>query len=646
MAPPQSGIRKGFLMEYKCITSVEELRKYIGNASVVAFDFETAPLSEWRADPKAALDAHKSDVTGVSFSVSKGTAVYVPVHHLTGVNADEKKLLIFFAEFSQMPCIKVAHNLAFEAMFLYKHSIVLQPPLYDTIAAAQLTLKTQFEFRSLGDSGLKTLAPQLCGADMPHFEDVTAGRFFDEMDPQNEETIRYACADSDYTLQLYHVFNNWFDRNLPKHRFLVENIESPTAVYVGMMKYNGVLMDRAVMLQKQMTATIKIGALKSRISAITGGVDIGANASTSAFKKYLYDDLKLPVLKTTAKYQEAADDEAMLRLKEYCEMNCPEQAQLFDLITEYRKWQKLKSTYIDGYLQFINAADGRIHPDLRPLGTQTGRFACHSPNMQNQVAPGADPIGVRNFIIPAEGYKLIEADYSQVELRIAAYVSQDKTMLDAYAKGEDIHAITTSAVFGIPLAKAKDKNDPQYKKRRTVAKSTMFGIIYGIREYGLARNLKVNAGIDHTPEECRSYIYGIKNHYTGLAKWQKDVVITARNKLYTETAIGRRRYLPDLRSNDSGKRSGAERMAMNSPIQGLAADVLKASMSRLIIALKDKPYIRPTMTVHDSLVFEVRSDKVDEATAIIKACMEKPLLPDIPLLIAEVSVGDHYGTLE
>ena len=221
--------------------------------------------------------------------------------------------------------------------------------------------------------------------------------------PHDEETIRYACADSDYTLRLYHRFNSWFDRFLPKHRDIVAHVESPTAVYCGIMKYNGIPMDKSSMLIKQAEAETKIAQIKEDIAGIIGDVDIGANASTSAFKKYLFTDLGLPVLKTTAKYQEAADDETMILLDEWCRENRPELVRLFKLVQEYRKWGKLKSTYIDGYLQYINSVTGRIHPDLMPLGTETGRFASRNPNLQNCPRKDNDPVGVRSFIVAPKG---------------------------------------------------------------------------------------------------------------------------------------------------------------------------------------------------------------------------------------------------
>ena len=636
-------------MNYRCETNLQEIEKYLRGAGVVAFDFETAPLPAYRDDNKAALDAHRSHIVGVSLSVAEGSAIYVPLCHLRGPNADPEQVIPYLrgALWMNPAVVKIAHNLSFEAMFLYALGVVVQPPCYDTIAAAQMTLKTTFEFRALSDSGLKKLVPELLGDELPTFEDVTEGRFFDELASDDPDTVRYACADSDYALRLYRRFNEWFDAYLPRHRWIVENIESPTAVYCGLMKYNGLLMDETAMIRKQGECAARLLELREKIHAMTGDVEIGANAGTQAFKDYLFKTLGLPVLKTTAKNAEAADDQTMVMLAEWCAEHRPELVPLFELVQEYRKWSKLKTTYIDGYLRFINPVTGRIHPDLLPLATETGRFACRRPNLQNQCQPGNDYVGVRNFIVSPEGWLLMEADYSQVELRIVAYLSQDAVMLDAYKNGEDIHSITTSAVFGISREEAADKHHSEYKHRRTVAKGTMFGILYGIGAKGLSVNLKASAGVRASVEQCEQYIAGIKARYTNLATWQQYAKETARRRQYAQTALGRRRYLPGIRSQDFRRRASSERMAMNTPVQGLAADCLKLAMGRLVKTLADKPYIRPVMTVHDSLVFEVRADHVDEAAALVKGCMETlPPLENFMPLVAEAAVGERYGELE
>jgi DNA polymerase-1 len=636
-------------MGYKCVYTLSEIKEYLKNTGLFAFDFETSPRDKWRNDKSAALDAHKADITGISFSVSEGTAIYVPLKHRSGRNAENQTSIWEYLKllFESKDVIKVAHNLAFESMFLYARGIVLQKPCYDTIAASQLTLKSKWEFRSLADSGLKTLAPALCKAEMTEFSTVTDGRFFDELNPQDEKTVRYACADSDYTLRLYHVFNQWFDRFLPKHRTIVEEVESPTSVYVGIMKYNGILVDKSAMLKKQAEAAEKIVSIRKEITGIIGNVEIGANASTSAFKKYLFVDLGLPVMKTTAKHQEAADDETMILLKEWCESNRPELARLFDLVQEYRKWGKLKSTYIDGYLRFIDEDTGRIHPDLMPLGTETGRFASRNPNMQNCPQKDNDPIGVRKFIISPAGKVLLSLDFSQIELRVGAFYCRDKRMLETYRTGGDIHAQTTSVIYRIPFEEAADKNAPHYKERRTIAKNCNFGVFYGLFPTGLQRTLKFKAGLNPTLSECETIIQNLKSGYPGLAKWQDEVKKRAAVSCYTETWLGRRRYLLGIRSSDWGKKSFAERCALNTPIQGTAADILKLACGRIISGLPERLWLKPILQIHDELVFELPEDKADEAVAFIKECMETQPFPefDVPI-VAEASVGRNFGEMK
>jgi DNA polymerase-1 len=636
-------------MGYKCVYTLSEIKEYLKNTGLFAFDFETSPRDKWRNDKSAALDAHKADITGISFSVSEGTAIYVPLKHRSGRNAENQTSIWEYLKllFESKDVIKVAHNLAFESMFLYARGIVLQKPCYDTIAASQLTLKSKWEFRSLADSGLKTLAPALCKAEMTEFSTVTDGRLFDELNPQDEQTIRYACADSDYTLRLYHVFNQWFDRFLPKHRTIVEEVESPTSVYVGIMKYNGILVDRSAMLKKQAEAAEKIGSIRNEVAGIIGNVEIGANASTSAFKKYLFVDLGLPVMKTTAKHQEAADDETMILLKEWCESNRPELARLFELVQEYRKWGKLKSTYIDGYLRFIDEDTGRIHPDLMPLGTETGRFASRNPNMQNCPQKDNDPIGVRKFIIAPAGKVLLSLDFSQIELRVGAFYCRDKRMLETYRTGGDIHAQTTSVIYRIPFEEAADKNAPHYKERRTIAKNCNFGVFYGLFPTGLQRTLKFKAGLNPTLAECETIIQNLKAGYPGLVRWQDEVKKRTAESCYTETWLGRRRYLLGIRSSDWGKKSFAERCALNTPIQGTAADILKLACGRIISGLPERLWLKPLLQIHDELVFELPEDKVDEAVVFIKECMETQPFPefDVPI-VAEASIGRNFGEMK
>lgn len=636
-------------MPYRSILSLSDLQTYLSGAPTAAFDFETAPDDAYRSDERAALDAHKSHIAGISFSVAEGDAVYLPLAHRVGENAAEQDAVWGWLKpaFFMNPAVtKIAHNLAFESAFLYARGIVAQEPCYDTIAAAQLVYKNEKEFRSLGDCGLKTLVPEYLGEQLPSYTETVGGLHFDELDPQAERTIRYACADSDYALRLYHLFNNWFDRFLPKHRFITEKIESPTAVYVGLMRYNGLPIDRPLMEQKGSEAEKKLAELRRDIALIIGDVPIGANASTATFKKYLFDRLKLPKVKQTEKEKDALDDEALILLKEHCEKDRPELVRLFELVQEYRRWGKIKSTYIDGYLKYVNTATGRIHPNLLPLATETGRFASKNPNCQNMPRAGADDIGVRNFIAAPEGKILLSLDFSQIELRVGAFYCKDEKMLETYRSGGDIHAQTTSVIYKIPLEQAKDKNAPQYKERRTIAKSCNFGTFFGLFPKGLQKTLKFKAGLDVSLDECDRIIRSLKSGYPRLSRWQEETKRRAEFRKYTETWLGRRRSLPGITSANWNVKSFAQRVAMNTPIQGTAADILKLALGRIVQGLPERPWLCPLLQIHDELVFELPENRLKEAVLFIKTCMEtQPFEAFSVPIMAEAAAGKRFGEL-
>lgn len=636
-------------MSYNTIYTLKDLQKYLSDADIVAFDFETAPDDEYGKEDKAALDAHKSLIVGISFSVAENSGVYLPLTHRVGKNAENPAeiwswLAVFFRNTS---VAKIAHNLSFESQFLYARGIVVQEPCYDTIAAAQLVYKSDTEFRSLGDCGLKTLVPEYFNENLPSYSETVGNLHFDELDPQSEKTVRYACADSDYALRLYHLLNGWFDRFLPKHRYIVEKIESPTAVYVGIMRYNGLPVDRTLMELKGTEATEKLAQLRRDIAFIIGDIPIGANASTAAFKRYLFDRLKLPKVKQTAKEQDALDDEALILLKEYCQKERPELVHLFELVQEYRHWGKIKSTYIDGYARYINSATGCIHPDLMPLATETGRFASKNPNCQNMPRAGADDIGVRNFIAAPEDKILLSLDFSQIELRVGAFYCKDEKMLETYRSGGDIHALTTAVIYKIPLSEAADKSALGYKERRTIAKNCNFGTFFGLFPKGLQKTLKFKAGLDVSLSECENIIKNLKAGYPRLSRWQEETKKRAEFRKYTETWLGRRRALPGIASPNWNVMAFNQRVAMNTPIQGTAADILKLAMGRIIKGLPERTWLCPVLQIHDELVFELPENRLKEAVFYIKNCMEiKPFEAFSIPIVAEAAYGKRFGELE
>lgn len=634
--------------EYKCVTTVDGIKDYIGGNRIVAFDFETAPDDPYREEDKAALDPAKAHIVGCSFSVKEGTGVYVPVAHRVGTNIDRDAFFAFLTAFlMDKTVIKIAHNIAFESSMAYARGIVIQAPVYDTICASQMSLKSIYEFRKLNESGLKRLAEELFGEPLPSFSSVTDGKHFDELDAQDEETVRYGSADSDFALRLYHKFNDWFDRYLPKHRYIVENIESPTAVYLGIMKTNGIPVNLPLMQERKAEAENEMKRIRGEIEFIIGGVNIGANCSTQAFKNYLYKDLGLPILKTTETNREAADDMTMTLLKEWCDENRPELSGLFTLVQEYRKWGKIKSTYIDGYLKYLNPMTGCIHPELFALSTDTGRMNCRNPNAQNMPRKTNDPIGVRNFIKAPEGCLILSLDFSQIELRVGAFYCRDERMLDTYRKNGDIHAATTSVIFGVSYEEAQDKHSENYKEHRTIAKNVNFGTFYGLFPRGLQKTLKFKAGVEKSVSECEEILESLKHGYKGLTAWQEETKADAARRMYSETWLGRRRYLPGITSDNWGQKSFAERCALNTPIQGTAADILKLAITRILAGLPEREWLKPILQIHDELTFIIPEDRLKEAVAFIRACMEEKPFPEFDLpLIAEASAEPTFGMME
>ena len=635
-------------MKYLCVTDSKEARSYISGKKIVAFDFETSPKEEYSAFEKAALNPHMAEITGMSLSAAEGTGIYIPVRHTDGPNMNADEFNSFLKEFiSNREIVKIAHNLAFEAMFCYALGFVILPPVYDTIAASQLSLKSATEFRKLYDSGLKRLALELCGVPLPTYEAVTAGRAFSELNPQEEKTLRYACADSDFALRLYRIFNTWFDAYLPGHRYICEQVESPMAVYTGMMKYNGVPINAITLSQKGEDVKKELVSIKERLEEFTGGIDVGASANNLAVKKWLFQLEGLPVLKCSSSGAGSLDDETLILLQDWCREYRPELADFFSLVQRYRKLSKINSTYIEGYAKHIDSSTGRIHPELFSLSTDTGRMSCNNPNMQNMPRPGSDPIGIRSLICAPEGQLLLSCDFSQIELRVGTFFCRDEAMMKTYEACGDIHAKTTSIAFGISEEEAADKSKPDYKERRTVAKNLNFGMMYGIYPKGFQKTLRFKAGIDKSLEECEAILSNLKAGYPSLNRWQMETVHLARMTAYVETFSGRRRYLPEIRSEDRLRRSFAERCAVNTPVQGTAADILKLACSRMLPGLLERPWLKPVLQIHDELDFLVPEEKLSEAVIFIKECMEtKPFDEfDVPL-VAEASWGKDFGEMK
>jgi len=642
-------------VKYVCCLTSEMFDEYMApvfnDKKPCAFDIETAPSDKWRTDPMASLDAHRSEITGISFSHMLGTAIYVPLRHKSGQNfiLDPDTFIKWLKTefFERTDIIKIAHNISFEAAFMYKHGIVIQEPVYDTIAASQLTLKNDKAFRDLSDSGLKKLSLEILGIRQTEFADVTQGRFFDELDPQNYATVEYACADSDNTIRLFQYFEEWFRLNIPRHSFYCMKIDSPSCVYAGLMKYNGIGVNEELMLSKKAEAESKLEALRTEIDKYTGGIDIGKNAATDVFKKWLFTTQGFHVPHRTEKGRDSIDDESFQTLMDECRESRPEMLPMFERLQEYRKWGKLLSTYIEGYMQYINPETGRIHADLMPTVTDTSRFASRKPNTQNLPRKDNDPIGTRNFFLSNKGNNFLDFDFSQIELRVGAVYCRDEKMLEVYRDNGDIHAQTTSALYNISLEQAKNKDAENYKERRTIAKNMNFGIFFGLYSKGLQRTLKFKAGIEKTQDECEEYIDNLRRGYPGIFRWQEQTKKHAREFKYSETAFGFRRILKEIDSLNWGTKAFWERAALNTPVQGTAAGIIKLAMARLLKVFMVYPQLKPILQIHDELLFECPEQDTDTAAGYVKACMEvQPYAEfDVPIK-AEGATGKLFGELK
>lgn len=249
-----------------------------------------------------------------------------------------------------------------------------------------------------------------------------------------------------------------------------------------------------------------------------------------------------------------------------------------------------------------------------------------------------DPIGVRNFIKAPAGHLILSLDFSQIELRVGAFYCRDQKMLDTYRNNGDIHAATTSVIFGVSYEEAQDKHSANYKEHRTIAKNVNFGTFYGLFPRGLQKTLKFKAGVEKSVSECEEILFNLKHGYKGLTSWQEETKADAARRMYSETWLGRRRYLPNITSDNWSQKSFAERCALNTPIQGTAADILKLAIARILMRLPEREWLKPILQIHDELTFIIPEDKLPEAVTFIRTCMEEKPFPEFDLpLIAETS---------
>ncbi|MDP3940236.1 MAG: DNA polymerase I, partial [Deltaproteobacteria bacterium] len=594
---------------YVTILDEKDLKAFIKKAAtsgVLSVDVETD-----------ALDPMRANLVGISLAGKPGEAAYVPLGHVgEGVPAQiplEKCLDILRPVLENDSPRKVGQNLKYDWIVFRRHGVTLGGVGGDSMIAAYLLDPSRLQY-SLDD-----LARQHLAHDTIRFEDV-AGKGKNQI-PFSEVVLEkaapYACEDADVALRLVRLLE-------PRLReddleSLYTDVEVPLLVLLARMEMNGVLVDREKLAALSTQFDDELQEIEKRAHQLAGEA-FNLN-SPKQLSKILYEKLKLPVLKRTRKGAHSTDFDVLVQLAEEHEL--PRE------IVRHRQIAKLKGTYVDALPALIHPETGRIHTSYNQTVAATGRLSSSDPNLQN--IPIRTPEGreIRKAFVAAPGRRLLSADYSQIELCLLAHLSEDPTLMEAFRQGEDIHRRTASEVFGVPPGEVTDA-------QRSGAKAVNYGLLYGQGAYGLSQQLGISTG------EAETYIEGYFRHFGGVRAYFDRTLEEARARGYVTTILNRRRYLPDITSEKRGFRSAAERMAVNTRLQGSAADLIKAAMLRVQARLdRESPETLMIMQVHDELVFEVPLGEVAAVTSLVRAEMEGVFPLKVPLR-ADVREGANW----
>jgi len=595
---------------YQTVLSPDELSHWIAileSAPAFAFDTETT-----------SLDYMQAELVGVSFSVKSGEAAYVPLAHAyLGVPQQLSRdwvlgKLRHLLEDPSKP--KIGQNLKYDMSVLARYGIELQGIAFDTMLESYV-LNSVASRHNMDDLALKYL-----GKSTIAFEEVAGKgakqKTFDQV--EIDVAASYAAEDADITLQLHETL--WPKLTAtPSLQRVFETIEIPLVSVLSRIERNGVLLDSGLLNRQSIKLSQRLDALEREAYDLAGEpFNLG---SPKQLQTIFFEKLKLPVKKKTPTGQPSTAEEVLQELA----LDYP----LPKVILEYRSLSKLKSTYTDQLPKQVNPTTGRIHTSYHQAVAATGRLSSTNPNLQNIPIRTEEGRQVRKAFIAPSGYQLIAADYSQIELRIMAHLSSDAGLLSAFAQGLDIHKATAAEVFGQSL-------EAVTLEQRRSAKAINFGLIYGMSAFGLARQLNIGRG------DAQSYIDLYFERYPGVLDYMERTKALAAEQGFVETLFGRRLYLPEINTSNFQRRQGAERTAINAPMQGSAADIIKLAMIDVDRWLtKDRPDARMIMQVHDELVLEVKEDQVAEVAAILTTKMSRAVELKVPLVV-ETGVGSDW----
>lgn len=580
----------------------------LNNCELFAFDLETD-----------SLDTLSANIVGLSFAVAPGEAAYLPVAHdyldapaqldrkhvlarLKGLLEDENRS-------------KVGQNLKYDRGVLKNYDIELRGLHFDTMLESYILNSVA------GKHDMDSLAQRWLNHKTVTFEEI-AGKGKKQLTFNQialEQASVYAAEDADVTLQLHLKFWPLLEKE-PGPLKVLNGIEIPLVPVLSRVERNGVLIDPAMLAEHSRQLTARLAELEQKAHELAG--EAFNLSSPKQLQTILFEKQGIKPTKKTPGGAPSTSEEVLAELA----LDYP----LPKVILEHRGLSKLKTTYTDKLPQMINPLTGRVHTSYHQAVTATGRLSSTDPNLQNIPVRNEEGRRIRHAFIASQGQQILAADYSQIELRIMAHLSQDSGLLNAFAQGEDIHKATAAEVFGTTVEKVS-------AEQRRSAKAINFGLIYGMSSFGLSRQLNI------APGEAKKYMDLYFERYPGVLRYMESTRQSAAEKGYVETLEGRRLYLPDINSGNAIRRKAAERAAINAPMQGTAADIIKRAMIGVDewLTSQDPAKIKMIMQVHDELVFEIDTSLIEIATGKIREIMESSLKLDVPLQV-DIGIGDNW----
>jgi len=594
---------------YKCITTKKDLKKVIKEASksdTVAIDTETT-----------GLDYIDSELVGISISFNAGEGFYIPIKHndesiiqlpLEDVINELKPLL----ENSEKKII--GQNIKFDKNILMKYGLKIASIKNDTMMMSYVL------DASATRHNLDALASYYLGYKTSTYEDV-AGKGAKQIsfdDVPIDIATNYAAEDADITLRLYEELSPKL-KNIESLNKLNEEIEIPLIEVLSDMERNGAILNAKVLNAQSKDLEERIIRLENKAYKLAGEeFNLG---STKQLREIFFDKLNYRVIKKTPGGQPSTDEKVLAELAEEYELP--------KVLLEHRTLSKLKSTYTDKLPNQISSLSGKVHTSFHQAVTTTGRLSSSDPNLQNIPIRTEDGRRIRQAFEPSNGNKFISADYSQIELRVMAHLSKDPGLLSAFQEGEDIHSKTASEVFNVGI------EDVSSDLRRN-AKAINFGLIYGISAFGLGKQLGITRNL------AAEYMAMYFEKYPGVKQYMESTKESASQNGYVETLFGRRLYLKEINANNALRRQASERAAINAPVQGTAADIMKIAMIRMYQALeKEKSEARIILQVHDELILDTPEKEIDRVIELTTEAMKEATLLDVPLEI-DIGIGDNW----